>query len=85
MYQNYGNFQHIYFVDRVGNRIKNPLLSALAVCFIKKALIKKKDCASFQGNLYILQTLNYTKKCWAVVQPILFPLFMPKSFNETTD
>lgn len=38
-----------------------------------------------QEKLHLLQGLKHIPKCWAVVQPFLCSLFMPKCVNDTVD
>lgn len=35
--------------------------------------------------MHLLQSLRYIPKCWAVVQPFLCSLYMPKCTNDTVD
>ncbi|XP_011868773.1 PREDICTED: protein smoothened isoform X2 [Vollenhovia emeryi] len=39
----------------------------------------------FQERLYLLQALKHVPKCWAVVQPFLCSIFMPKCINDTVE
>lgn len=39
----------------------------------------------FQERLYLLQALKHVPKCWAVVQPFLCSIFMPKCTNDTVE
>lgn len=39
----------------------------------------------FQDKLYLLQALKHVPKCWAVVQPFLCSIFMPKCVNNTVE
>ncbi|XP_006616295.1 protein smoothened [Apis dorsata] len=38
-----------------------------------------------EEKLHVLQTLRHVPKCWAVVQPLLCSIFMPKCINDTVD
>ncbi|XP_015173735.1 PREDICTED: protein smoothened isoform X1 [Polistes dominula] len=38
-----------------------------------------------EEKLYLLQALRHIPKCWAVVQPFLCSIFMPKCINGTVD
>ncbi|KAG7209538.1 hypothetical protein KM043_015618 [Ampulex compressa] len=38
-----------------------------------------------EERLHILQGLRHIPKCWAVVQPLLCSIFMPKCVNDTVD
>lgn len=39
----------------------------------------------FQERLHLLQTLRHVPKCWAVVQPFLCSIFMPKCVNNSVE
>lgn len=39
----------------------------------------------FQEKLHLLQALQHVPKCWAVVQPFLCSIFMPKCVNNTVE
>ncbi|XP_071856157.1 smoothened, frizzled class receptor isoform X2 [Bombus fervidus] len=38
-----------------------------------------------EEKLHVLQALRHMPKCWAVVQPLLCSIFMPKCINDTVD
>ncbi|XP_050472211.1 protein smoothened isoform X2 [Bombus huntii] len=38
-----------------------------------------------EEKLHVLQALRHMPKCWAVVQPFLCSIFMPKCINDTVD
>ncbi|XP_076232442.1 smoothened, frizzled class receptor isoform X2 [Calliopsis andreniformis] len=38
-----------------------------------------------EEKLHVLQALRHIPKCWAVVQPLLCSIFMPKCINNTVD
>ncbi|XP_043253743.1 protein smoothened [Colletes gigas] len=38
-----------------------------------------------EERLHVLQALRHMPKCWAVVQPLLCSIFMPKCINDTVD
>ncbi|XP_011168760.2 protein smoothened isoform X2 [Solenopsis invicta] len=38
-----------------------------------------------EERLYLLQALKHVPKCWAVVQPFLCSIFMPKCINDTVE
>nr|XP_050867262.1 protein smoothened [Vespula vulgaris] len=38
-----------------------------------------------EEKLYLLQALRHVPKCWAVVQPFLCSIFMPKCINDMVD
>ncbi|KAK9308461.1 hypothetical protein QLX08_001620 [Tetragonisca angustula] len=38
-----------------------------------------------EEKLHVLQALRHMPKCWAVVQPLLCSIFMPKCVNNTVD
>ncbi|KZC04568.1 PREDICTED: protein smoothened [Dufourea novaeangliae] len=38
-----------------------------------------------EERLHVLQALRHIPKCWAVVQPLLCSIFMPKCINDTVD
>ncbi|XP_014203465.1 protein smoothened [Copidosoma floridanum] len=40
---------------------------------------------AIREKLYLLQSLKHIPKCWAVVQPFLCSVFMPKCINDTVD
>ncbi|XP_029176490.1 protein smoothened isoform X2 [Nylanderia fulva] len=41
--------------------------------------------AIIKDRLYLLQALKHVPKCWAVVQPFLCSIFMPKCVNNTVE
>ncbi|XP_014469047.1 PREDICTED: protein smoothened-like isoform X5 [Dinoponera quadriceps] len=63
-----------------------PLYEILyCITFIIVKIDEYSSACNFQERLHLLQALRHVPKCWAVVQPFLCSIFMPKCMNNMVE